>query len=254
MVYLYFNYIKLISFLKSKPKLFELIPENYVDIHSHILFGLDDGAKTILDTEFLLQSMIDLKFSKSITTPHTMTYVWENTTETILKSYETVRENLPEQVSKLNLEVASEYLMDDGFVKLFKSKPLLTLKDNYVIVEMSYLNPPIQLFDIIFELQVAGYIPILAHPERYNFYHNSFDNYKKLKKAGCYFQINLLSTVGFYGKEVAETAQKLLQLGMIDFTGSDIHHKIHIEAFYNKIIIKDSKSLVNSMNNNSIFR
>jgi protein-tyrosine phosphatase len=183
-----------------------------------------------------------------------MTYVWENTTETILKSYETVRENLPEQVSKLNLKVASEYLMDDGFVKLFKSKPLLTLKDNYVIVEMSYLNPPIQLFDIIFELQVAGYIPILAHPERYNFYHNSFDIYKKLKKAGCYFQINLLSTVGFYGKEVAETAQKLLQLGMIDFTGSDIHHKIHIEAFYNKIIIKDSKSLVNSMNNNSIFR
>jgi tyrosine-protein phosphatase YwqE len=244
----------LISFFKSKPKLFELIPENYVDIHSHILFGLDDGAKTILETEFLLQSMIDLKFTKVITTPHTMTYVWENTNEIINQKYIAVKESLTEQVSKLNLEVASEYLMDDGFVKLFKSKPLLTLKDNYVIVEMSYLNPPIQLYDIIFELQLAGYIPILAHPERYNFYHNSFDNYKKLKKAGCYFQINLLSTVGYYGKDVAETAQKLLQLGMIDFAGSDIHHKSHVAAFYNKLIIKDSKSLINSMNNNSIFR
>lgn len=251
---MYLKLIKLISFIKSKPKLFELIPENYVDIHSHILFGIDDGAKSLSDTEFLLQSMIDLKFSKAITTPHTMAYVWENTTEIINNVHKTVMESLPKQVSELSLDVASEYLMDDSFVKLFKSKPLLTLKDNYVLVEMSYLNPPIQLFDIIFDIQVAGYIPILAHPERYNFYHNNFDIYNKLKKAGCYFQINLLSAVGYYGKEVAETAQKLLELGMIDFAGSDIHHKNHIAAFYNKVVLKNYKLLINPMNNNSKFR
>ena len=244
----------MISFFKFKPRLFELIPDDYVDIHSHILFGIDDGAKTISDTEFLLQAMVDLRFSKCITTPHTMTYVWENTNESINKKQKIVSENLPELTSTLKLEAASEYLMDDEFVKLFKTKPLLTLKDNYVLIEMSYLNPPIQLYDIIFELQVAGYIPVLAHPERYNFFHNSFENYKKLKKAGCYFQINLLSSVGYYGKEVAVTAQKLLELGMIDFAGSDIHHKNHIDAFNGKVVIKDSKALINSMNNNSFFK
>ena len=244
----------MISFFKSKPRLFELIPEDYVDIHSHILFGVDDGAKTISDTEFLLQAMVDLRFSKCITTPHTMTYVWENTNESINNKQGIVSENLPELTSTLKLEAASEYLIDDEFVKLFKTKPLLTLKDNYVLIEMSYLNPPIQLYDIIFELQVAGYIPVLAHPERYSFFHNSFENYKKLKKAGCYFQINLLSSVGYYGKDVAVTAQKLLELGMIDFAGSDIHHKNHIDAFNGKVLIKDSKALINSMKNNSFFK
>lgn len=244
----------MISFFKSKPRLFELIPEDYVDIHSHILFGVDDGAKTISDTEFLLKAMVDLRFSKCITTPHTMTYVWENTNESINNKQGIVSKSLPELTSALKLEAASEYLIDDEFVKLFKTKPLLTLKDNYVLIEMSYLNPPIQLYDIIFELQVAGYIPVLAHPERYSFFHNSFENYKKLKKAGCYFQINLLSSVGYYGKDVAVTAQKLLELGMIDFAGSDIHHKNHIDAFNGKVLIKDSKALINSMKNNSFFK
>lgn len=244
----------MISFFKSKPRLFELIPEDYVDIHSHILFGVDDGAKTISDTEFLLKAMVDLRFSKCITTPHTMTYVWENTNESINNKQGIVSKSLQELTSTLKLEAASEYLIDDEFVKLFKTKPLLTLKDNYVLIEMSYLNPPIQLYDIIFELQVAGYIPVLAHPERYSFFHNSFENYKKLKKAGCYFQINLLSSVGYYGKDVAVTAQKLLELGMIDFAGSDIHHKNHIDAFNGKVLIKDSKALINSMKNNSFFK
>ena len=244
----------MISFFKSKPRLFELIPEDYVDIHSHILFGVDDGAKTISDTEFLLKAMVDLRFSKCIATPHTMTYVWENTNESINNKQGIVIKSLPELTSTLKLEAASEYLIDDEFVKLFKTKPLLTLKDNYVLIEMSYLNPPIQLYDIIFELQVAGYIPVLAHPERYSFFHNSFENYKKLKKAGCYFQINLLSSVGYYGKDVAVTAQKLLELGMIDFAGSDIHHKNHIDAFNGKVLIKDSKALINSMKNNSFFK
>lgn len=241
------------SLFKNKPKLSELIPEGFIDIHSHVLYGLDDGAKNLADSTFILQSMIDLRISKSITTPHTMTHIWENTSENILSSHNKLKNELPELTSKLELKVASEYLMDHSFMELFQSKPLLTLKDNYVLVEMSYLNPPIQLFEIIFQLHVAGYIPILAHPERYAFYHNDFEMYKKLKKAGCYFQINLLSSVGYYGKEVALTAQKLLKNEMIDFAGSDIHHKNHIDAFSRKVIVKDYENLVEIMKNNSIF-
>ena len=85
----------MISFFKSKPKLSELIPDGYVDIHSHALFGIDDGAQNIEETAFLLQSMIDLKFSKCITTPHTMKHVWDNTTESITERLNDVKKSTP---------------------------------------------------------------------------------------------------------------------------------------------------------------
>jgi tyrosine-protein phosphatase YwqE len=85
---------------------------------------------------------------------------------------------------------AAEYLMDDQFVQLFQSRSLLTLKDNYVLVEMSYINPPIQLYTILL-IWVAGYIPVLAHPERYLFYHNNFNEYQA-ETLAVLFQLNLL--------------------------------------------------------------
>ncbi len=118
---------------------------------------------------------------------------------------------------------------------------------------MSYISPPMQLYDIIFELQLAGYKPILAHPERYNFYHLNFDEYKKLKKAGCLFQLNLLSVTGYYGKPVFEAAKKLLENNMIDFTGSDTHHERHIEAFKSPILLKQPDLLIKALKKNSLF-
>ena len=243
----------MLSFLKPKARLLDLIPTNYVDIHSHVLPGIDDGAKTIEDSKFLLQNMIDFGFSKIITSPHTIENIWNNTPETISKTLDFTKENLSDLAAKVNLRAASEYIMDDYFVTLFESQNILTIKDNFVLVEMSYINPPIQLYDYIFKVQVAGYIPVLAHPERYVFYHSDFSNYAKLKKAGCYFQINLLSATGYYGKEVAKIADKLLKDNMIDFVGSDFHHKQHIASFSNPIIIKEVDQLKKAFENNSRF-
>ena len=119
---------------------------------------------------------------------------------------------------------------------------------------MSYLNPPIQLYSIIFELQVAGYIPVLAHPERYTFYHNNLNEYKKLINAGCLFQLNLLSVVGYYGAGIASIADYLLKNGLYNFVGSDVHHNNHIAAFEKKIVIKDPKPLREIINNNQFFK
>ena len=243
----------MLSFLKSKTILKDLIPNDHIDIHSHLLPGIDDGAQTIDDTLYLLNSLKNMGISSFVTTPHIFSGFWDNTKGKI--------EALEQETnSTLNLnnttpfKAAAEYLMDDHFVSLFQKGEILTLKDNYVLVEMSYLNPPIQLFDIIFDLQIAGYKPILAHPERYLFYHNNFDIYQKLKNAGCLFQLNLLSTVGYYGKEVTETTKKLLSKGLIDFVGSDVHHKKHIESFDNKILIKDLQPLKEAITNNHFFR
>ena len=149
---------------------------------------------------------------------------------------------------------AAEYMMDDHFVLLFKMGDLLTLKGNYVLVEMSYINAPIQLYSILFDLQVAGYIPVLAHPERYLFYHHNFEEYQKLKKAGCKFQLNLLSVVGYYGDGIAKIAERLLQKGMYDFVGSDVHHDNHVAAFEQKVKLKDWTPLKEAMANNQFFR
>lgn len=241
------------ALFKSRPKLSELISNEYVDIHSHLLPGIDDGAQTIDDSKSILEAMQSLGFKQVITTPHTIKTVWNNTKQGIENTYEYTKQELEELTNKLHLSVASEYMMDENFVELFKSEKLLTLKDNYVLVEMSYLNPPIQLFEIIFELQLEGYKPILAHPERYSFYHTKPHEYDKLKKAGCLFQMNLLSNVGYYSKEVAQTADYLLNNELIDFVGSDIHHQHHIAAFQNKIIIKNQKELEKVIAKNKFF-
>lgn len=240
----------MLSLFKSKPKLVELLPANYVDIHSHILPGIDDGAKTLDDTQFLLKEMKQLGFSKCITTPHTMNNVWDNTPKTIGNALAKVESSL---TLPFKIKSASEYLLDESVITKAKEKTLLTLKSNYVLVELSYLNAPIQLYDFLYQLQLSGYHVVLAHPERYSYFHSNKKEYYKLKKVGCLFQLNLLSTVGYYGKEVAKITNYLLKENMYDFTGSDIHHKNHIKAFQSKIVYNNGDKITEVMKKNAFF-
>jgi tyrosine-protein phosphatase YwqE len=231
-----------------------LIPDNYIDIHSHLLPGIDDGASTIEDTTTLINGLEEIGFKKFITTPHVMGDVWPNTSNQINEKMGSTIAELKVHNIGNRFKAAAEYMIDAEFRELFKNEPLLSLKENMILVEMSYLNPPIQLKDILFELQVAGYQPLLAHPERYNFYHHpSLEDYKKLKKAGCLFQLNMLSTTGYYGERVAKTADLLIKNGLIDFIGSDIHHTRHLEAMHKKVVLKNYEYLTPIFQNNSFF-
>lgn len=244
----------MLTFFRSKPILKDLIPDHHIDIHSHLLPGIDDGARTFEDTLRLTQALQGMGISQFITTPHIIQQVWENTHEQILdKKAATVLE-LEKNNITAPFHAAAEYLIDDHFVQLFQSGNLLTLKDNYVLVEISYINAPIQLYSILFDLQIAGYIPVLAHPERYLFYHNNFNEYLKLKRAGCLFQLNLLSVIGYYGAAITKIAEQLLQKGMYTFVGSDVHHDNHIAAFNQKIKVKDVAPLKEAMANNQFFK
>ncbi len=244
----------LFSFFKKKPSLRSLIPNGYVDIHNHVLPGIDDGAKNIEDTQLLLKAMCEIGIASCIATPHTLQGVWNNTTESITKSYETA---LPIANLPLNTHLfraASEYMIDNSLMDRIQNSPLLTLKDNVVLVEMSFQSSPLGLFEIIFEMQLQGYEIILAHPERYYFYHQNFGMYEKLKHAKVKFQLNLLSTTGYYGKDVAMIADKLLKNEMIDYSGSDIHHLRHVSFFEKPILIDSVKPLVQSLENNKFFK
>lgn len=241
------------SLFKSQPRLVELIPENYIDIHSHILPGIDDGSSNLEETIYLLENMKEMGFKQCIPTPHTLPHTWDNTKESIITCHKNTISNLPNSLQKMIPAVSTEYMIEGSFIERMKNETLLILKDNKVLIEMSYLNAPMDFKKIVFEIQMNGYTPILAHPERYSFYHQSMKDYEKIKELGCLFQLNLLSTVGYYGKNVSSVADKLLKQNMIDFTGSDIHHKRHIEAFQNKVLISSTKQLVEAMKRNSIF-
>jgi len=242
------------TFFKSKPVLKDLLDGSFVDIHSHLLPGIDDGAKSIVKSIELTKSFQELGISQIITTPHISHYVWNNSSEIIQAKLQETQRALEENKIKIPFKAAAEYFMDDWFENHFNNEKLLTLKDNYVLVEMSYMNAPVQLYKIIFELQVAGYIPVLAHPERYLFYHKNFDEYGKLKKVGCKFQLNLLSVVGYYGAEITKVAELLLNKGLYDFAGTDVHHSNHITSFNKKINVKEISALKEVIANNAFFR
>lgn len=244
----------MLTFFKTKPKLQDLIPDNHVDIHSHLLPGIDDGAVNIDDTFRLTKALQSFGIREVITTPHVIQNVWENSARQIKEKEQSTKLELEKHQISIPFRAAAEYMLDENFVNLFQSEKLLTLKDNFVLVEMSYINPPIQLYSILFDMQVAGYIPVLAHPERYLFYHNNFEEYKKLKTAGCHFQLNLTSTVGYYGESIIQITNKLLQKGFYDFVGSDVHHDKHIDAFEQNVKIKDLTPLKEIIANNQFFR
>jgi len=241
----------MLSLFVKKPKLIDLIPKGYVDIHSHILPGIDDGSKSLGETAVLLEKVASLGFEKCIVTPHTMSNVWDNSTEIIKKTFEKTKSELPENLSVMLSGFSSEYMMDETFLERLENEKLLTIKNQIVLVEMSYLNPTADLKNILFQLQIKGYTPLLAHPERYLYYHNFKQDYFKLKDLGCMFQLNLLSTIGYYGNTVTKAAEFLLSNNLIDFVGSDIHHTRHVEGFYQSIKIKSKKELIIAMENNS---
>ncbi len=242
------------SIFKPKVYLVDLIPDNHIDIHSHLLPGIDDGSPSVEMSERLFSEMKKIGFSDFICTPHIMTSIWDNTPDSISSAQKDIQASENFQLLNINIRHAAEYMMDSSFSQKVKAKELLCLKDNYVLVEMSYTNPPIQLFDIVFELQCAGYKPVLAHPERYNFFHKNMEAYEKLRNAGCLFQMNLLSTVGYYSTSVAECADKLLKKGFIDFCGSDVHHLKHTESFYKQITIKEKDAIKTAIENTNLFR
>lgn len=241
-------------FFKNKPFLKDLLPAQHLDFHSHLLPGLDDGARHMQDSLDLLQGFSAIGIREIITSPHVLGGVWENTGAGIEDALTSVREAIAQNKLDIQLTAAAEYMLDGNFWELFKNEPLRTLKGKYVLVEMSYINPPIQLYEILFDLQVAGYKPVLAHPERYMFYHNDLSHYAKLRNAGCLFQMNLLAAVGYYGQAVTDAAQKLLKNGWMDFAGSDVHHRQHMAGFDKRVKFKDVAALQEALLQNSLLR
>ncbi|WP_103068518.1 tyrosine-protein phosphatase [Aquimarina sediminis] len=230
---------------KKDTPLNEIVPNGYIDIHSHLLAGIDDGVKTIYQSAYILEQFENLGIKKIITTPHIMQDVWPNTSKTITNKLKELKEILPPLgISHIEVQASAEYMMDDLLFNRLKNNDILPLHQNYILVEMSTFSPPLNLTEILFEIKLAGYTPILAHPERYSFYRNDLKKFDKLKDSGFLFQLNLLSLSGYYGEDIKSFAKKLVDLDYIDFTGTDIHnyHQLGVleKGFESKIAEKIS--------------
>jgi tyrosine-protein phosphatase YwqE len=237
---------------KSKYYLKDILPNNYVDSHNHLLPGIDDGSKTIEETALLIAGMKQLNINSAIATPHTFKGKWDNTTETIKNAFEIIGED-DENKSFLK-GYASEYMLDASLMERVRNEPLLCIHENYILLEFNLFNKPINLYDMLFEIKVRGYKIIIAHPERYLYFHDSLKKHEKLKEYGVYFQLNLLTLVGHYGKDIKKIAEQLLEKELYDFTGTDIHNEGHIQKLLTKPIrLSNKNKMADLLQKNNLF-
>ena len=114
-----------------------------------------------------------------------------------------------------------------------------------MLVEFSMLYEPPMLFDVIYKMQSNGYRPVIAHPERYLFFHKEFNRYREFKERGCLMQLNMLSVAGYYGRTIKMIAEQLLSKNLYDYCGSDMHHEKHAAALKAMANTKDYHTFVN---------
>ena len=232
----------------SKKKEEELSPLNLsilkTDIHSHFIPGIDDGSPDMETSILLIKKMQELGYSRVITTPHVMSDFYKNSSETILKGLANVRSELKLQNINMDIAAAAEYYLDFDFEQKIGKEKFLTFGDNYILVELSFMQVPNNLFDIIFKLQMEGYKVVLAHPERYGYYNQ--EDYDNLIIRGVLLQINLLSLIGYYSPQIQQKAKELIAKNQVSFVGTDCHNMNHAELYEKCQTKKAWHDLVNS--------
>ena len=227
--------------------------EIIVDMHSHLLFALDDGASTLEDSLSLLEEFQALGYKKLITTPHIMGDFFKNTPETIFPKLELLKKVLKEKNIALELEAAAEYYLDEWFIeKLNRNEKLLTFGNNYVLFELSYINSSVYIDEAIFMLKSQGYNPVLAHPERYIFWHGNTQALQEIYNKGVILQVNINSLVGYYNKGAQKMAEQLIDLGIVKMLGSDCHGIRHIDALKKARKTKHYKKALPNLINNTL--
>jgi len=199
-----------------------------VDLHSHLLPGVDDGAKTMEESIDMIQRMKTMGYKKLITTPHIMSHRYPNSASALRQKLQELKAELKRRGIGIKLELAAEYYLDEHLLELIRRKEILTFGNNYLLFEMSYVSQPVNLAFVIKEMETAGYQPVLAHPERYQFMHTQFEKYRALKELGVLFQVNLNSLSGYYSEEAKQAAVRLFEKRMVDFVGSDAHKMGHL--------------------------
>lgn len=204
------------------------------DRHCHILFGVDDGIKTLEESLQVLEYDEMLGVTDVWCTPHIMEDV-ANTTEGLRQRFAELRQAYD---GPINLHLAAEYMLDNLFEERLKAGDLLTMEEDVILVETSTWNPPTNFYWILKEIMKAGYHPLFAHPERYRYLEDK--DYGKLIGMGVRFQLNLASLTGYYGPTAQKKAMMILKSGWYSHYGSDCHRLSTVKEQYGRETLYDS--------------
>ena len=217
-----------------------------IDLHSHLIPGIDDGAKTLEDSIMLIKGMRQLGFKKIITSPHIMSGGYNNTPEIILSGRDKVREAIKEAAIDVEFDAWAEYYLDETIMPKIEERSLMTMGDNYVLVELSYLMKSFNTTSYFYALRSNGYRVVLAHPERYPYYHdNDLDEYRSIKDQGVLFQLNIASLTGTYGQGARNMAEKMIDNEMIDFVSTDLHNSRHLGYINDSVKLRYMEKIIN---------
>jgi protein-tyrosine phosphatase len=219
------------------------------DMHSHLLPGIDDGSPDTETSLQLISGLQELGYRKFITTPHILWDMYKNDATTIGAAHQELQQAAQQEYnSTVPVKAAAEYFLDEHFDELLQNNvPLLTLHENLVLVEFSFVTTPLNFKDKLFNMQLMGYQPVLAHPERYLYFMSDKKWYDELKSAGFYFQLNILSLAGYYGKASLQLAHYLIGKKYISLLGTDCHHFRHLNTLRNAHnIMEPIESLLDS--------
>lgn len=214
------------------------------DMHSHLIPGIDDGSQSLEESVALIKRLKGYGLNKLIITPHVMTEFYRNTPSNIHGGLQELRQALVNEDVAIQLEAAAEYYLDEIFLeKVIQGSELLTFGNKYILVETGFMSRPSMLLESFFKLEMEGYQPVFAHPERYIYLHHDPDLLESMADRKIAFQMNLLSLTGYYSKPVKKFAERLIDEGLVKLVGTDCHNERYLdymerlpeEKYYHKL-------------------
>jgi tyrosine-protein phosphatase YwqE len=205
-------------------------PPLTVDVHAHILPHLDDGAANIEQSIAIIRGLQALGYKKIIATPHVMSGFYNNSYEDILQSLHLLKSILKRYNIPMELEASAEYYLEDNLFRAIERGEVLSFgnQKKYILFEASFIAKPAYLIESALRIQRAGYIPVLAHPERYITL-NNMDTLMRLLFNGILFQVNIASLTGYYSKQAQELAETLVKKNMVAFFGTNCHNESQLK-------------------------
>lgn len=227
------------------------------DIHCHVVPGIDDGSPDARTSADLIERMQSWGIRRIIASPHVTQHTFENDLSTITPAMQELQAELANRGNDIPVSHSAEYRIDDLFARRLEANELMLLPNDYIIIENAFLQEPWNLDQLVFDLQVRGLRPILAHPERYTYYYGRPERYQALHQSGLLFQINLLSLAGAYGKNEKKIAEHLIDKGLVDFIGTDLHYDGHADTIDSYLLGNDAhkhmQALAGKVKNDTAF-
>ncbi|MFI3317576.1 MAG: CpsB/CapC family capsule biosynthesis tyrosine phosphatase [Rikenellaceae bacterium] len=205
------------------------IPKLEIDYHIHLLPGVDDGVESSEDAMMILAQIYNSGIREIYLTPHCYHPIYKNDYSSLEPIFVEFKTLALSKFPDLKLYLAGECRISQDFLEAIeRGDKLPTYDGKTILIENSFIESSDYLEDVLYQLESRGYSAVMAHPERYPYWSENFDNYKELKERGLLFQVNIGSLTGRYGKGVKQCAERLIKEGYASYFGSDLHGERHL--------------------------